>query len=47
MNDNKDGPNNTSSDKKDTTSAKTLRNQLKTWPDIGRRSDAFKNSEIG
>ncbi len=47
MNDNKNGPNSTLSDKKDTIPTKTFKNQSRTWLDIGRRFNVFKNPEIG
>jgi len=47
MNDDKDKPNNTLSDKKDTTLTKIFKNQSKIWPDIKRRSNVFKNPEVG
>ncbi len=47
MNNDKDRPSNTLSDKKDTTSTMTFKNQLKTWLDVGRYSDVFKNFKVG
>ncbi len=47
MNDDKNKPNNTLLDKKDTTLAKTSKNQSRIWPDIEKRFNIFKNLKIG
>ncbi len=47
MNDDKDGPNNTLLNKKNITPTKIFKNQLKTWPDIRKYFNVFKNLKIG